>query len=124
MFSLVKRSVSLVLAALLIFLFTVPAGYLNQLVGALDADCRNALLSIEVGDDPKPYLIAVRDRFDKSANKLRLFLDHTVVDTVAASIHAIVPLEDGADQKSAIEALRTELIQMADIERLDLYTLF
>lgn len=124
MYSTTKHCITVILAALMLFLFTVPGAYLFRFCAALDADSERALDAIEKGQNPKPALTTLRDRFDGGADTLRLFLDHGAVDAVSAAVHALVPLEDGAEIKSALEALRAELKQLSSIERVDLYTLF
>ena len=124
MYNVVKRSCTLLFIAVLLFLFTVPAGYLHRLTGALDADCAAALAQLEQGQDPEQLILKIRSRFDESADTLRLFLDHDAVDQALSAVHAITPEAELADLKSSIEVLRAELRHLAGIERVDLASLF
>lgn len=124
MYNLVKRILTIFFAVLLIFLFTAPSFYLARLAKRMDIQCASALNMLKEGADPAHQLVGIRNAFDESADTLRLFLDHAVVDTVAAAVHGLVPLDDPADIESGLEALRAELEQLAAIERVDLHTIF
>ena len=124
MYNAIKRSLTIVFIVLLLFLFTVPALYLDRLTEDLDDRCIKVLNGLDAGEDPAAGLVELRSAFDESADTLRLFLDHGVVDAVSAAVHGLVPLDDPADVKSGVEALRAELQQLAAIERLDFHTLF
>ena len=124
MYSGIKRIITLIFAFFLLYLFIVPPLYVSRLTDELDLEARAAIDAVNVGDDPAPHLYAMRERIDKAAGVLLLFLNHTAVDTVRTGIHALVPMTNPSDQLSGLEAVRTQIGRLSGIESVTIDSLF
>ncbi len=124
MYNGIKRIITLVFGFFLLYLFIVPPLYVSRLADELDLEARAAIDAINEGGDPSPHLYAMRERIDKAAGVLLLFLNHTAVDTVRTGIHALVPMTNPSDQLSGLEAVRTQIGRLSGIESVTIDSLF
>ena len=122
MYKATKRIVTVLFLCLLLFLFTVPSIYLNRVADELLLQSASARRALEEGRDPAPHFEAMVSAIDNSAGKLRLFLDHNIVDETRMAVHALSPLTDPEHLFSDIEALCVLLDHLRDAEVFHLHS--
>ena len=124
MFQAVKRAATVVIIALLVYLFIVPSAFLRRLTDRLTLEARSAQSALADGGSPREQLTRMREELSRKADTLKLFLDHDSVDAVLASVSALEPLVQPDELRSALAAVLAELEHLRGIEQFDLYTLF
>lgn len=116
MYSTVKKLVTALIAALLVFLFTVPSVYLVRTTDELLLQTAAACRAMEQGEDPGPHLTEMARIMDGSAPALRLFLDHNLVDETLMAVHALRPMTDPEHLRSDLESIRVQFDRLRDAE--------
>lgn len=112
----IKRCIDIALAFLLIFLFTVPRIWLNGVCTEMTEQTQMASAALRTGSDHTPYLRELERLFERSAPKMRLFLDHGAVDEVGAAIGVCVPYATSQDLLSALNAVSAAITHLGNIE--------
>lgn len=124
MYKRIRRIVTYGIIVMLIALFAVSGGYLNRICKELLASSAGAAQAVMLDGDPAPHLARIKQIYEKSAPKLRLFLDHGAVDAVGAAVATCVPLREPDALLSALSVLDAAVKHAKNIEALSADSLF
>ncbi len=124
MFNRVRRTVNILLALLLLFLFIAPAAYLKSSSLRMEAQLSDARVALADGAPLEPPLTALYGECSRAAAVYRLFLPHDAVDALLAAAAALVPMRDEEALLSAFAAFSATLGRLCATEYFSLPSLF
>ena len=120
----IKRMATLLIILLLLALFIVPRTYLNKVCTEISALSASARQAVRLNGDPAPELARMKRAYDRSAPKLRLFLNHSSVDALGVAIVACTPLTEPEALLSALNEVEAAATHLKNIESLTPDSLF
>ena len=124
-FNRIRRTVNLIVAALLLFLFIVPGLYLSRTTDAMLRFVNAAEQAALSGDLPlaQRELSALSETTREKLPVCKLLLDHGAVDALLTAVEAAAPLSEREDLLVAAAGLRCGVEQLREIELFSLKTL-
>ncbi|MEG1547235.1 MAG: DUF4363 family protein [Clostridia bacterium] len=114
---------------LLLLLFIFPGHYLQKMTQELDATAEDTTEAVLSGDWQRARrdTLAMRERFDRSKQPIKLFLNHEDIDELEAHIYSAVLLaqvEEGANLLDNVEHIRNAVAYLEGIETFNIFNLF
>ena len=128
-YSIISIIAGIAAVAVLIFAFTVPAGYIGKVKEKMAFDIQRAKDAVMAGDmlSAENSIEQIYVEFQRKQHNLKLMCHHDNIDEMAKSINCcrdLVKLEQSDNLICELNQLQQILEHMASVENADIYEVF
>lgn len=120
----VRRVLNLLLIALLIALFTLPRAWLNRTGDAMITAANRVIAATENGGDTAGAIERIERLYAENAPRMRLFLNHSDVDTLGTAIAVLSAGDEPETVCGAANTLIGAVLHLKGIETVCLDSIF